>query len=179
MKSTLLWAVAMLVALSVGCAAPPATSAASLDLTGPAFVEGATLPVELTCDGADLSPALVWAGVPQGTASLALICDDVDARGFVHWVLYGLSPTVTELAPGLPKAGELAGGARQGTNDFGRLGYGGPCPPKGAAHRYVFRLYALDAAVELPAGAKRADLEAAMKGHILAEGSLSGQYSRK
>ena len=115
---------------------------------------------------------------PAGTKALALIMDDPDApRGtFVHWVLYDLPPDTRSLAEGLAKDRQLANGARQGRNDFGKIGYNGPCPPKGASHRYFFKLYALDAMMNLKAGASKGGLERAMKGHILAQTEISGRY---
>ncbi len=176
---------AALLALAVACGAPPAptpkptAALLALQVTSPAFAEGATIPEVYSCDGADTSPALRWSPVPAGTASIALTCRDPDAGGFVHWVLYGLPPSVTELAAGVPPSDTLPNGARQGINGFGRVGYGGPCPPAGKAHRYVFTLYALDAALDLPPKATQAQLATAMAGHILAEGQLVGQFSRR
>jgi Raf kinase inhibitor-like YbhB/YbcL family protein len=146
-----------------------------MQVTSAAFQEGATIPTQYTGDGKDLSPPLSWTGVPQGTKSLALICDDPDApRGtWVHWVLFNIPSDQKELA-----GEKLPGGARQGKNDFGNIGYGGPAPPKGKPHRYFFKLYALDTTLDLPAGATKAQLEAAMKGHILAEGQIMGTYQR-
>jgi hypothetical protein len=155
-------------------------SVASISLTSSAFVPGGTIPAAYTCDGPDASPPLAWADPPQGTRSFALVCDDPDAPmgTWVHWVLYGLPAETRSLSERFPTDGELPTGARQGKNDFGRLGYGGPCPPKGPAHRYYFRLYALDRPVELKAGARKEELEAAMKGHVLAQGELMGRYGR-
>lgn len=143
------------------------------------FDHGGWIPSKYTCDGANESPTLEWSGVPENARSLALIVEDPDApRGtFVHWLLYGMSPQENGLADGVGIDGPEAGGARQGQNGFGKTAYGGPCPPSGA-HRYFFRLYALDADVKLPAGATRAQLEAAMHGHVLAEAELMGRYQR-
>ena len=145
----------------------------------PAFAEGAQIPRRYTCDGEDISPPLSWSGVPEGTKSLALICDDPDAPGktWVHWVLFNLPPRTTELPEGVPARAAISGGGAQGINDFRKIGYGGPCPPSGT-HRYVFKLYALDAEIALATGATRADLDRAMKGRVLAEGALTGKYSR-
>lgn len=144
-------------------------------LTSTAFRGGGPIPRRYTCDGADVSPALRWEGVPGGTASLALIVDDPDARGFVHWVVFDLSGAASGgLAEGIPGS---AGTPRQGTNGFGRIGYGGPCPPSGT-HRYAFTLFALDLSLGL-ADAPRADrVRAAMSGHVLAEVRLIGTYAR-
>ena len=133
---------------------------------------------KFTCDGADISPELTWTGPPTGTETLALIMDDPDApRGtFVHCVLYDVPGGTRSLAQGLAKDRQLANGARQGRNEFGKIGYNGPCPPKGASHRYFFKLYALDANTNLEAGASKSELERAMKGHILAQAEISGRY---
>ncbi|MCS7251749.1 MAG: YbhB/YbcL family Raf kinase inhibitor-like protein [Anaerolineae bacterium] len=151
-----------------------------LNLRSPAFAEGEIIPREYTCDGADRSPPLRWDPSPPGTQSLVLIMDDPDApRGrFVHWVLYAIPPDRTELTEGLPPQPSIEGVGRQGRNDFGRLGYGGPCPPSGPAHRYQFTLYALDVALELPPGARHGEVEAALSGHVLAVGRLTGRYGR-
>ncbi len=153
----------------------------TIQLTSSAFADGAAIPAKYTCDGDDISPPLKWSGVPEGTKSLALVCDDPDAPigTFVHWVLYGIPPSVTELSEGVPPAEVIPNGAVQGTNDFKRLGYGGPCPPPGGAHRYFFKLYALDAELDLKPGAMKKDLVKAMEGHVLAEGQLMGTYQRK
>ena len=152
----------------------------SIKLTSTAFQAGATIPKEYTGDGADQSPALSWSEPPKETQSFALICDDPDApRGtWVHWVLFNLPAQTRQLEQGVPTTDTLASGAKHGKNDFGNVGYGGPAPPKGKPHRYFFRLYALDANLDLPAGASKAQLETAMKGHILAEGQLMGKYGR-
>ena len=152
----------------------------SFSLQSSAFSQGADIPRKFTCDGHDLSPALTWSEPPVGTRSLALIADDPDAPVgvWVHWVLYDLPATVRELHEGVAKEDVLDNGARQGRNDFGRIGYGGPCPPPGKAHRYFFKLYALDAPTELKPGAAKAELVQAMKGHVLAEAELMGRYKR-
>ncbi len=144
------------------------------------FVPGGMIPKQFTCDGTDLSPALEWSGAPENTRSFSLIADDPDAPvgTWVHWVLYDLPADAKELAEGVPKDEQLSNGARQGRNDFRRIGYGGPCPPPGPAHRYFFKLYALDAQLNLKAGASKADVEKAMAGHILAQATLLGRYQR-
>ena len=151
-----------------------------IELTSTAFQEGTDVPQKHTGDGVDVSPPLRWADPPQGTKSFALIGDDPDApRGtWVHWVLYNLPPDQRELAEGLPAQEALANGARQGKNDFGKIGYGGPAPPRGKPHRYFFKLYALDVLLEVPAGATKAQVTGSMKGHVLAEGQLMGRYQR-
>jgi Raf kinase inhibitor-like YbhB/YbcL family protein len=152
----------------------------SLECTSTAFQQGMSIPKQYTGDGADRSPPLRWSEPPSGTKSVALICDDPDApRGtWVHWVLFNLPAQTRELEEGVPTTATIASGAKQGNNDFGNLGYGGPAPPKGKPHRYFFKLYALDVEVNLPPGATKAQLEDAMKGHILAEGQLMGTYKR-
>ena len=151
---------------------------ATFQLKTSAFSNGGVIPPKFTCDGADVSPALSWNDPPAGTKAFALIMDDPDAPAgtWVHWVLYDLPTRVRELPEGVPKAKDLEIGARQGSNDFRRIGYGGPCPPRGATHRYSFRLYALDRHTQLPSGAVKRDLEHAMKGHILAQSELIGRF---
>jgi Raf kinase inhibitor-like YbhB/YbcL family protein len=150
-----------------------------MKIESPAFKDGGAIPRQYTCDGRDASPALSWSGVPAETKSLALICDDPDAPAgiWVHWVLVDLPPSMTGLPEGVPATPTLSGGGVQGKSDFGRLGYGGPCPPSGT-HRYEFKLYALDAELKLSAGATKAQLVRAMQGHILAEAKLTGKYKR-
>ena len=150
-----------------------------MTLTSPAFVEGAAIPRKHTCDGADVSPLLSWSGSPEGTVSFALICDDPDAPGrtWVHWVCYDIPATVTGLPEAVPEHAHLGTGGVQGMTDFGRIGYGGPCPPSGT-HRYFFKLYALDASLGLSSGATKQDLVKAMQGHIRAEAGLMGTYRR-
>ena len=152
----------------------------TLELKSPAFSQGGDIPKKFTCDGPDLSAALSWNEPPAGTESFALIVDDPDAPvgTWVHWVLYELPPGARSLPDAVPKTNELEGGARQGRNDFGRIGYGGPCPPPGPPHRYFFKLYALSAKLGLKPGATKADVEKAMKGKILAQGELMGRYQR-
>jgi Raf kinase inhibitor-like YbhB/YbcL family protein len=152
-----------------------------LVLTSAAFAEGAPVPVRHTCDGEDLSPPLTWTGVPVGTRSFALICDDPDApRGtWVHWFIWNLPADAVELGEGVPSKPELPSGARQGLNDGGDIGYGGPCPPAGRPHRYFFRLHALDTPLNLAPGVNRSDLEAAMEGHVLARAVTMGTYQRR
>ncbi len=153
---------------------------AALLLTSSAFQEGESIPRQYTDDGANVSPPLAWSEPPTGTRSLALICDDPDApRGtWVHWVLFNLPADLRELPENVPSDAVLENEARQGRNDFGKLGYGGPAPPRGKPHRYFFKLYALDVVLPLTAGASKAQLLEAMKGHILAEGQLMGKYQR-
>jgi hypothetical protein len=155
-------------------------TAMGFELRSPAFDLSGVIPRKHTCDGPDLSPALEWTAVPKGTRALALICDDPDAPmgAWVHWVLYNLPEDLTGLPEGVPATETIEQGASQGINDFGKVGYGGPCPPPGKPHRYFFRLYALDERITLSPGARKRDLERAMKGHILGEAELMGKYGR-
>jgi Raf kinase inhibitor-like YbhB/YbcL family protein len=151
-------------------------------ITSTAFRDGAAIPAKYTCDGVDVSPPLAWSGAPAGTRSFALIVDDPDAPAgtWVHWVLYNLPADVSELPENIAKVESLdLGGARQGRNDFRRPGYGGSCPPPGPAHRYFFKLYALDARLELKGGAQKKEVEAAMEGHVLGSAQLMGTYARQ
>lgn len=149
-------------------------------LKSTAFSGDQNIPKAYTCDGPDLSPPLSWSKPPSGTKSLALICEDPDAsRGpWVHWVVWGLPAETTALPEALTTDRILSSEARQGKNDFGRIGYGGPCPPPGKPHRYFFRIYALDTTIRLEAGATRKDLLAAMEGHVIGHGELMGRYGR-
>jgi hypothetical protein len=151
-----------------------------MQLTSSAFKDGAAIPAKYTYDAKNVSPPLKWSGVPAGAKSLALIVDDPDAPvgTWVHWVLYDLPATTSELAEDVPKSQYVAGGAKQGLNDFRHLGYGGPSPPRGKPHRYFFKLYALDTVLELKPGLAKRDLESAMERHILAQAQLMGTYQR-
>ncbi len=153
----------------------------SLQLRSSAFEDGGAIPVHHTCQGQDVSPPIAWMGVPPEARSLAVICDDPDAPvgTWVHWVLYDISPSLGGLPEGVPTTDITPFGAKQGLNDFRRLGYGGPCPPPGGPHRYFFKLYALDIETSLPAGATKGDLLKAMEGHVLAEGQVMGTYRRR
>lgn len=153
-------------------------------LSSSAFLHNQKIPLRYARDGEDVSPPLAWSGVPEGTAELALICDDPDApmaTPFVHWVLYGLSPDVAGLAEGVPNQGELTDPvrARQGQNSWGKTGYGGPAPPHGhGVHHYHFTLYALSRRLELAPGLTKEKLLAAMDGAVLAKTRLTGLYER-
>jgi Raf kinase inhibitor-like YbhB/YbcL family protein len=155
------------------------TKLPGFEVTSTAFDAGGTIPKVHTADGDDFSPPLRWQGAPAGTKSFVLICDDPDApRGtWVHWVVYDIDPTVSALGAGITGTPTI-GGAAQGRNDFGNLGYGGPSPPKGPAHRYFFRLLALDKRLGLESGATRREVLAAADGHVLALGELMGRYGR-
>ena len=152
-----------------------------MKLSSAAFDEGGMLPPRFTCDGDGASPPLAWEDVPDGTQRFALICEDPDAPSgtFTHWLLYNLSAGSRELAEGVPKDAVLPIGARQGTNSFGDVGYGGACPPRGdREHRYIFKLYALDADLALAPGARREQLLDAIRDRVLAEAQLTGKYKR-
>ena len=165
-------------ATAVAPAPSASTDRTTFDLETPAFLPSAAIPVEFTCDGADKSPELEWIKrpAPPLTKSFTLIVDDPDAPSgtFAHWVHFDIEPPTNTLPAGAKGVGI------EGKNDFGKLGWGGPCPPKGPAHRYFFRLVALDvASLHLKEGATRAEVDAAMKGHVLAKAETMGTYQRK
>ena len=143
------------------------------------FEDEGMIPSKFTCDGEDISPPLSWSNIPESTKSIAIINDDPDAPmgTWVHWVIYNLPPDLTGLPENVPTEKTLENGARQGTTDFKRIGYGGPCPP-GGTHRYFFKIYALDVMLDLEAGATKKELLEVMENHIIREGTLMGQYSR-
>lgn len=152
----------------------------TLKLSSPAFSHNGSIPPQYTCDGGDSPPPLEWGGVPANAKSLALIVDDPDApdpkapkRTYVHWVVYDIPPST----PGLVAGESAPAGARDGLNDWKRLGYGGPCPPIGR-HRYFFKLYALDAVLGELRDPTKAGMEQAMRGHIVAQAELIGTYQR-
>jgi len=156
------------------------TKVKTMKLESSAFKANGFIPGKYTCDGEDISPPLSWDEPPSGTQSLALIVDDPDAPGgiFVHWVLYDIPGTVRQLTAEIAAVSTLPNGGIQGKNDFGKFGYGGPCPPSGT-HRYFFKLYALDKKLGLEPGATKAQIVAAMDGHILAIAQLIGRYQRQ
>jgi Raf kinase inhibitor-like YbhB/YbcL family protein len=150
-----------------------------------AFRTGETIPTKYTCNGRDMSLPISWTNIPSDTRSIALIMDDPDASGgvFTHWVAFNIHPNIRILPEGIPKSSSLTpwpfgDSSYQGINDFGNIGYGGPCPPPGKSHRYVFKVYALDAKLPLPPGSTKLDVENAMVNHILAKGELIGTYNR-
>ncbi len=162
-------------------AATTAQSTLAMKLTSSAFNESRPIESRFTCEGANFSPALSWTDAPAGTHSFALICDDPDAPAgdWVHWVIYGIPAAAAGLPEHVATVERLPNGAQQGTNDFGQLGYRGPCPPPGKPHRYFFKLYALDVAtLPLRPHPRKGDLLDAMQGHILAEARLIGTYQR-
>ena len=151
-----------------------AAGGATIKITSSAFHEGGNIPSTFTCDGSDTSPPLQITGVPAGAKSLLLIADDPDAPGglFTHWLIWNIPPQTSSIPEGSATNGT------QGTNDFGKSGYRGPCPPPGT-HRYSFKIFALDRELDLRPGAKRSQVDAAMKGHVIAQGELVGRYARK
>jgi len=190
MLVTLCLSIALLISVASDCrpGAPPSPSPSpeeggpemTMELTSTAFAQGEPIPRKYTCDGEDISPPLRWSDPPQGTQSFALIADDPDAPmgTWVHWVLYNLPAEARTLPEGIPAQAELPGGGQHGQNSWRRLDYGGPCPPSGT-HRYFFKLYALDTALDLDPGASKEQLLKAMEGHILAHAELMGTYARQ
>ena len=170
----ILVSVAILLLLASGAASKEAGKMSTLSIESPAFKNNASIPRHYTCDGKDVNPPLVVRGVPDGAKSLALIVDDPDAPmgTWVHWVVWNIDPDTMQIAEN-----SVPSGAEQGKNDFRKKSYGGPCPPSGT-HRYFFKLYALDTKLNLGSNATKADVEKAMKGHILGEAQTMGLYRR-
>ena len=162
------------VAISLVAIVTSAAGRAKIDVTSSAFQEGGSIPSRFTCDGSDTSPPLQISGVPPETKSLVLIVDDPDAPGglFTHWLLWNIPPKTTSIPQGSSPIGV------QGTNDFGKAGYRGPCPPPGT-HRYSFKVFAIDRQLDLRSRAKRSEVEAAMRDHVTAQGELVGRYARR
>jgi Raf kinase inhibitor-like YbhB/YbcL family protein len=153
----------------------------ALQLFSTAFKEGDFIPAKFSCEGINVSPQLHWSGVPKGVNSFAIIVDDPDAPSgdFVHLVIYNIPANFNELHENVTPSRNIPDEVMLGTNDFGRIGYGGPCPPAGKPHRYLFKIYALDTILHhLETGSTKQQLLTAMKGHILAEGQLTGKYQR-
>lgn len=152
----------------------------ALSVSSSVFQEGESIPTKYSCEGQDISPPIKWEAPPAGTQSFALIVDDPDAPVgvFTHWVLFNLPADNRELPEAVPVQSQLPNGAFQGRNDFGKIGYGGPCPPLGRPHRYQFALYALDQPLDLKPGASKQQVLESMQGHILAQGQLTGRYQR-
>jgi Raf kinase inhibitor-like YbhB/YbcL family protein len=151
-----------------------AAGGGKMKISSSAFKNGANIPSQFTCDGSDKNPTLQIEGIPAGAKTLALIVDDPDAPSglFTHWLVWNIPPQTSSVAEGVPPKGV------QGTNDFGKSAYGGPCPPSGT-HRYFFKIFALDREVDLPAAAKRKDVDAKISGHVIAQGELMGRYSKE
>jgi Raf kinase inhibitor-like YbhB/YbcL family protein len=160
-------------------ASPPQTANTEMKLTSSAFKEGEPIPPQYTCDGINVSPPLEWSGVPKSAKTIAIIADDPDAPSgtWVHWVFYNLPSDNIGLVENLPPTETMKAGGFQGTTDFGKVGYGGPCPPSGR-HRYFFKVYALDGELPLKAGATKDELLKAMEGHIVGQAQLMGTYKR-
>ena len=152
----------------------------SLTISSRNFSNGGDIANKFTCDGADVSPRLSWTDPPAGTQTFALLADDPDAPvgNWNHWTLWNLPPTLRGLPEAITKDARLPDGSQQGLNDFRKPGYNGPCPPPGKPHRYYFRLFALDVKLDLKPGASKRELEAAIKGHILAQAEYMGRYAR-
>jgi Raf kinase inhibitor-like YbhB/YbcL family protein len=151
-----------------------------IKITSPAFEEGGLIPKKYTCDGSNVSPPLRWNSVPDGTESIAIICEDPDAPSgtWMHWILFNLPAECRELAENIPDDETLHDSTRQGINDFGSIGYSGPCPPWGI-HRYFFKIFALDCTLDIVHLVDKDILNLAMGDHILATGQLMGRYQRK
>ena len=151
-----------------------------MEIKSSEFKEGSSIPAKYTCDNIDVSPPFEWSQVPAGVKTFALICDDPDAPGatWVHWVIFNIPGNLRELSENIPATDTLPNGAIQGKNDFGKIGYGGPCPP-GGTHRYYFKLYALDKDLDSKPGITKKDLLKAIEGHILDEVHLMGRYRRE
>lgn len=158
-----------------------AVKMAELVVKSDAFEQGKAIPRKYTCEGDDISPGISWTKPPDGTKELVLICDDPDAPmgAWVHWVVWGISPDSTNLPEAVQKADSTADGLKQGKNGFGKVGYGGPCPPRGSEHRYFFRLYAVDMPLELKPKATKWDVLNAIEGHTIAKGEVMGKYGMR
>jgi len=187
--SDALWPrVALIVAISISFFMSPILPASGLAggppmqlaLSSPAFSNGGSIPKKFTCDGPDVSPQLAWSESAAATKSFALLVDDPDAPvgNWNHWTAWNLPATSQGLPEGVSKDARLADGTEQGRNDFGKTGYNGPCPPPGKPHRYYFKLFALDTNLDLKAGSRKKELEAAMKGHVLTQAEWMGTYGR-
>jgi Raf kinase inhibitor-like YbhB/YbcL family protein len=166
--------------LAEGVIMQPLDPGKQMQLTSSAFKNMQPIPRDYTCDGKNISPPLSWKGAPAGTRSFALIVDDPDAPGgsWTHWIVFDLPADISDLS-GDAKSQFTSGGVKEGSNDFKHVGYGGPCPPAGKAHRYLFKLYALDAMLGLKSGASKKEVEAALAKHILGQGQLIGMYQRQ
>ena len=163
------------IAALAGALSSFAAGGGKMKISSSAFQEGGNIPSKFTCDGTDANPPLRFEGAPAETKSLVLIVDDPDAPSglFTHWLIWNMDPKTTEIAESSASSKGM-----QGKNDFGKSGYGGPCPPSGT-HRYYFKIFALDQELDLPAGSNRKQLDAAMKSHVIAQAELMGRYSRK
>ena len=169
------------IVLTGGACVAAETKVERLNVLSPDFTSGGLIPPKFSADGKDVSPNLVWSKAPAQTKSVALTCTDPDApRGtWWHWIIFNLPAETTQLREGQSKGGSLAGGASQGTNDFGNTGYNGPAPPKGPVHHYHFTVYALDTKLALRPACSKAELTAALSGHVLAMGEYVGTFVRR
>lgn len=160
---------------------PESSVLGTIEISSPAFGNGDSIPVEFTCDGSDSSPPLRWSEPPAGTRALAIVVDDPDAprRIFRHWSVYNIPSGTRSLKESRPTTPQLENTTLQGKNDFGRTGYGGPCPPSGQEHEYVFFIYALTEPLELGAGASPDEVARAIRGRVLGTGTFSGMYARQ
>jgi Raf kinase inhibitor-like YbhB/YbcL family protein len=181
--ATLVAVGAFLMLAQAGMTAPRLTAgdkSMSMTISSPAFSNGGDIAKKFTCDGTDISPQLVWTDPPAGTKSFALLTDDPDAPvgNWNHWTMWNLPPNSRGLPENVSKKASLSDGSEQGVNDFRKQGYNGPCPPAGKPHRYYFKLFALDTKLTLKPAAGKKELEAAMKGHILAQAECMGRFGR-
>lgn len=173
-------AVAIVPANVLSSAQAQGASSMAFAISSTGFPNGADIPKKFTCDGADVSPELSWRESPSGTQGFALIADDPDAPAgtWTHWVLFDIPSSATSLPEGISKVDQLPGGERQGRNDFHKIGYNGPCPPPGKPHRYFFKLYALNAKLDLKPGSSKQELEEAIRGRTLGMAQWMGKYQR-
>lgn len=155
-------------------------NALAMDVASSSFYNRANIPKKYTCDAENISPNINWWNVPAGVKSFAVICEDPDSPSgtWTHWVIFNIPPTKKSLPENTPQSDKLADGSIQGTNSFDKNGYGGPCPPKGKPHRYIFRLFALDSMLQLDSKAKRDDVLSEVRNHTIAETRLIGYYGR-
>lgn len=180
--SLLLGVLCLIATLLAGCGAKeaPEMEVKKLSVSSSAFQDSDKIPAKYTCSAQDVSPPLSWSEPPSGARSFVLIVDHPDAPGgtFTHWIIFNIPSNSRGLPEAVPTQAQLSDGTTQGKNDFGRIGYGGPCPPPGRAARYQFTLYALDQSLDLKAGASQKQILDAMREHILAQGQLTGIYQR-
>jgi Raf kinase inhibitor-like YbhB/YbcL family protein len=157
------------------------TTEATMTLSSTAFKNDSAIPQRFSCQGEDISPMLTWSSAPEETKSFALVIEDPDAPNgtFIHWVIYNIPSSEHGLAENIARRDPLPNGARQGTNSAQQLGYMGPCPPAGKAHRYYFKLFALDTEINIPGEATHDKLMSTIQGHILAKGEIMGTYQKK
>jgi Raf kinase inhibitor-like YbhB/YbcL family protein len=170
---------AIIALLAAGCALAQSANAQSvLHVASKSFTDGQPMPQNLSCDGPDVSPDLQWSAAPAATQSYAIVVTDTDAAGFTHWLAYDIPASTRDIPEGASTPSKRLDQAAEGDNSFGHAGYGGPCPPEGNPHHYVFQVYALDVNPRLTAGQSTAQVMAAMKGHVLAQGQITGLYTR-